>query len=88
MTKLDDTCSMDGTSSLMAKGSDSHIYGNGAIANGYGCNAGTHAYRIISGDSNLNTWKLTTVDGLSVGMIYSVRVTFNYDFAGTIVGID
>lgn len=88
MTMVDDTCTVSGVAPMMVKGVDSIAYSDGAIANGASCQAGTRVFRVISGDSDLNTWKLSSVEGIEAGMDYSIRLYYNYNFAGRVLDVD
>lgn len=72
----------------IATGKDNVIYTNNCAAIGENNVAGTRSYRIISGDFITKTWHLHTVEGLSVGLWYTVRLINNYDIVGTIEAID
>lgn len=80
-------CTVNGKNSVAA-GIETTTFTDNSLAQGEGTIAGTHSFTVVSGDLNLNIWRLKSVDGLKEGMIYSVRVLNNYDVVGTILSVD
>ena len=87
MTPIDPGCSAVGET-FMAKGLSSATYSPGTIVAGYGCEAGTRAYRIVSADSDDKTFTLTDVGGISAGTTFSFKLYHNYDLVGTVDYVD
>lgn len=88
--RVDETCwtHPDGGVTARAKGSYTSAYTANCVAVGSYSTAGSRSFRIISGDAELSTLTLDSVEGIAPGMKIAYRLLNNYNVFGSVAVVN
>jgi hypothetical protein len=88
----------EGANSIVQANAENDALGDYAVALGYGCVAGTKAFRILSATQGIGNaegvYKLDSVEGIAAGMVCSIKgyesakQEKNWDAACTVMSVD